>query len=242
MKAVILAAGTGSRLVHLTRDLPKALVPVGKQPLIDHAIGFVRTAGCSDITVVGGFYFSKLKQHLEEVGADVQLVENKNFLKGNIFTLLRAFPKLDDSFLLVNVDHVFPLRLAVRLANEFAGIDRVTAVVDFDRPLQQDDMKVSLTPDLQIAKISKGLHDFDAGYVGMTFVPRGAIAIYKDTVEKVARENQEAVVEHVLQRLVADGHSPGIVDISGTRWLEIDNQNDLQNAERILKWNQDFLG
>jgi len=241
MKAVILAAGTGSRLVHLTRDLPKALVRVGEQALINHALNFVQAAGCSDVTVVGGFYFSKLERHLAACGAEVHLFENKNFLKGNIFTLLRALPELDDAFLLVNVDHIFPLRLAARLAHEVAAKQTVTAAVDFDRPLQQDDMKVSLTQDLKIARISKGLHDFDAGYVGMTFVPAPAVTTYKATAEAVAQENEDAVVEHILQRLVVDGHHPGIVDISGTRWLEIDNQNDLQNAERILKWQPDFL-
>ncbi len=47
LAGVVLAAGAGDRLLPLTRHLPKALCPVGTSPLVDHAIGRVRSATTS---------------------------------------------------------------------------------------------------------------------------------------------------------------------------------------------------
>lgn len=241
MKALILAAGTGSRLVNLTRDLPKALVQVKGRPLIDYVLKFVDAIPCEQIIVVGGFYYNKLADFVAGHPVEVTLIENKDFLKGNIFTLTCALAFLDDSFILLNVDHIYPLRIARRIATQMSETTEVTAVVDFDRPLGDDDMKVLIKGKHEIAKISKGLHEYDAGYVGITVVPGNRLEIYKQAAFEIARENENAVAESILARLVSQGTAPHFFDISGNRWLEIDNLSDLQNAERILKWLPDYL-
>ncbi|UCD10792.1 MAG: NDP-sugar synthase [Nitrospinaceae bacterium] len=51
MKAMVLAAGYGTRLLPLTRQLPKPLFPVMNQPLLGHTLGWLRAAGVGDVTV-----------------------------------------------------------------------------------------------------------------------------------------------------------------------------------------------
>ncbi len=241
MKAVILAAGTGNRLIHLTRELPKALVEVHGKPLINYAIDFAGKLDCRETLVVGGFYFEKLKKHLGGEKRPITLLENPDYLKGNIFTLLKALPGLDEDFLLMNVDHIYPHALARRINAAKADLTAVTAFVDFDRPLCEDDMKV-LTADPQtIARISKSLSEFDGGYIGMTYVPRAKLDIYKQVALRTARENDGAVVEHILQALIREGEPVRIFSATGIRWLEVDNLQDLKNARRILKWVDNYL-
>lgn len=241
MKALILAAGTGSRLLKITRDLPKALVEVKGKPLVRYTLDFAESIGCDRITVVGGFYFEKLQDFLKRQPGEPHLIRNKEFLKGSILTLVAGLEGTDEAILLMNVDHIFPLAVARRFSESRSGLHRISAFVDFDRPLDEDDMKVELDVDRRIRRISKGLHVCDAGYIGMTYVPREKLDIYARAAAVVRERNEEAVVEEVLQEIVDMGEEVGILDMSGIRWLEIDNQSDLLNAERILEWVPGFL-
>lgn len=241
MKTVILAAGTGSRLIHLTRERPKALVEVRGKPLIQYALDFANGLNSDGIVVVGGFYFEKLQKYLAAQKSGITLIENNDFLAGNIFTLIKALPHIDEDFLLMNVDHIFPLELARNFLALKSTFSRVTALVDFDRPLQEDDMKVLTSDKRTVAKISKTLLDYDAGYIGMTYVPQAKLAQYKAVAKSVAANNDAAVVEHILQQLIHSGEPVNIFSATGIRWLEVDNLQDLKNAERILKWVDGYL-
>lgn len=241
MNALILAAGTGSRLLNLTRDLPKALVEVNGRTLIDFSIGFLESLECDKITVVGGFYFDKLKQYVSTYHQKALTIENSQFLKGSILSLMAGLHYQEDTFLLMNVDHIYPAKMGKIFKQRMSNATAVTAFVDFDRPLGEDDMKVTLANDRKIRRISKDLHEFDAGYIGVTYVPPGKLDQYKEAAMKVAAENESAAVESVLQWLATNSDSPEIFDASGIRWLEIDNQIDLNNANRILKWVANYL-
>lgn len=55
MKAVILAAGKGTRMKHLSADRPKHLVPVDGKPVLEHVVERVRAAGVTDLILVVGY-------------------------------------------------------------------------------------------------------------------------------------------------------------------------------------------
>lgn len=241
MNAVILAAGTGSRLVSATRFLPKALVEVCGRPLIDYTLDFVHHLDCQKISVVGGFYFDKLQLHIEKLDKNIQLFENSAFLKGNALSLLSSLPAQKESFLLLNVDHIYPKRLGQNFIEKQNQLTQITAFVDFDRPLGDDDMKVLLDKEQKIQKISKTLHEFHAGYIGMTYIPQEKLHAYKSAVKLMTDQDSQAVVEHILQWFAEKDQPPDIFDASGIHWLEVDNQNDLRNAERILSHVKNYL-
>jgi len=90
--------------------------------------------------------------------------------------------------------------------------------------------------------IKKELDDFDGGYCGMTVVRGKACDIYKKAFLNVLGHGREqAVVEDIHAELIQLEAPSGILDISGIRWLEIDTQEDLANAERIMKMKPHFL-
>jgi len=122
----------------------------------------------------------------------------------------------------------------------------VWAVSDFDRRLYQDDMKIRIKGELNhnayVSAISKELDEFDGGYCGMTIVRGEARLNYMKAFENVLQHGREqAVVEDVLAELIRIEEPPEVLDISGIRWLEIDTQEDLANAERILRMKPHFL-
>src|SRR5579863_4137291 len=94
MQAVLLAAGLGSRLGALTERIPKALIAVGGEPLVAHAVRFARRAGARDVTVVGGFGYELLEAELARLGLEVTLVRNDSFRDGNLVSLMAARTRL----------------------------------------------------------------------------------------------------------------------------------------------------
>ncbi len=240
MKAVVLAAGTGSRLGEVTKARTKGMVPVSGRKLIDYLFEFFDMDFFDDIIVVGGFCYEDLKSHIESRGySKVRVLENRDYLKGNIFTLKRALDEFtDDSFLITNVDHIYPSVMFEKMKKSFSGI---TAMCDFDRTLSDDDMKVSLDENRKIKAISKKLNDFDCGYIGMTYVDASMEGLYRNTVEKVVdRFGEKAVVENILQVLAESESAPGICDLSGIGWYEVDTPEDLAKAEDGLASDPNF--
>ena len=241
MKAILLAAGLGSRLGPLTRRTPKAIITAASQPLIQRVIKFTRQIGVTDIIVVGGYNSDQLWKtiNLEEIIH----VENPDFHKGNLYSLFAAKKHLDDDFVLLNIDHLYPSHLARMISETAAG---VWAVSDFDRRLYQDDMKIRIKGELNhnayVSAISKELDEFDGGYCGMTIVRGEARLNYMKAFENVLQHGREqAVVEDALAELIRIEEPPEVLDISGIRWLEIDTQEDLANADRILRMKPHFL-
>ncbi len=242
MKAIVLAAGTGSRLGEITSARTKGMVPVRGRKLIDYLLDFFDTEVFDEILVVGGFCYEDLRDHLADRGVNnLRVIENKDFLKGNIFTLTTALEEFkDDSFLITNVDHIYPSSMFRKMKESFSGIK---AMCDFDRSLGDDDMKVKLRNDgRRIDLISKQLGEFDCGYIGMTYVDKEYSAYYRDSVRKaIERYGEKAVVENILQIMAEDDErAPEICDLSGFGWYEVDTEEDLLRAEKGLESDSNF--
>ena len=235
MQAVLLAAGLGSRLGTLTEQIPKALVTVGGRPLLAYAVAFARAAGAEAITVVGGFGFAQVAAEVARLALPVRLVENRSFRDGNLISLTtaRSFVEDADEFLLMNVDHIYRPAIVTLAAAPAAD---VTAFVDTDRVLGGDDMKVERDGDGRVRHIAKTLTRWDAGYVGMTKVPRAAAARYWAAVDAaLAAEGRAIHVERVLARLADAGTPPACRDISGHGWLEVDLPDERDRAEEAVR-------
>ena len=71
MKAIIVAGGHGSRLLPLTNHTHKTLLPLCGHPIIDYALATIRSAGITDITIIGNRFIEKIRNH---VGEDVDYV------------------------------------------------------------------------------------------------------------------------------------------------------------------------
>jgi choline kinase len=232
---ILLAAGMGTRLGVLGGGLPKAMFDAGGHKLLDRAIGFAGRLGAAERLVVGGYRFDLVSAHLASATPpDLRLIENTNYRQGNLFTLEVALPHITGSFLLMNIDHVYPEAVAQRILEQ--PDDEITAFVDFDRALSDDDMKVGLDERRRIARISKKLSTWDCGYVGMTFVPHPRLARYRAAVAEVrSKVGDSANVEQVLQLLADHGDPVAIGDISGIGWHELDTPEDVARALPALR-------
>jgi len=106
MKAVILAGGTGSRLYPLTKVTNKHLLPVGKYPMIFHAIYKLKQAGLEDILIVTG------KEHM-----------------GDVVNLLGSGSEMGVTFTYKVQDEAGGIAQALGLAEQFVGEDQMVVIL-----------------------------------------------------------------------------------------------------------------
>ncbi len=231
MDVVILAAGLGSRLKGLTKDKPKAMVTVAGKSLIDYALEFINSPEVEQVYVVGGYEFKVLEKHIQHK-EKIKMIKNNDYQKGSTLTIDKVIHFLNKDFLIMNVDHIYPPNMFKKILKH-KGSDKIIAMVDSDRNLVEDDMKVKLNSQKHIVRISKQLNEYDVGYIGMTFVGEKRVVKYKEALKNVIGTNESANAEAVLDN-ICEKQDIEVLDLSGFRWYEVDNQEDLKIAEKAL--------
>ena len=83
MKALILAAGFGSRLAPLTDSIPKSLVPVNGKPILFKQIENLYENGITDITVISGYRANMLEAAVHDCFRDVKIIESVDYRDTN---------------------------------------------------------------------------------------------------------------------------------------------------------------
>ncbi|MBW2732502.1 MAG: NTP transferase domain-containing protein [Deltaproteobacteria bacterium] len=237
MQIIIMAAGRGRRLGSLTADIPKALIEVAEEPLVQHSLRFARQAGGGRVIVVGGFYYEQLEPVVRALDSEAVLVENTNLHAGNLLSLVAGMTALQDDqgFLLMNCDHIYPRQVAQIVENTARDASDITAFCDFDRELCADDMKVKLQG-RRVVSMAKTLEEWDAGYVGMTWIPDARRGDYDRAVGDFrATKGDDNPVERVLVHLAESEQRPAIADISGHGWHEVDEPHERERAEAALR-------
>lgn len=96
--AVILAAGLGLRLIPINHDLPKGLIKIDGEPLIERLIKQLQSADIKDITIVLGYMMERYEYLQDKYG--VKFVFNNDYaLKNNIFSLRCVEPILGNTYI-----------------------------------------------------------------------------------------------------------------------------------------------
>lgn len=104
MQAVILAAGEGKRVRPLTRNRPKAMIPVANRPIIEYAIEALVKNGIREIIVVVGYRKEQVTRYLNQLDAPIDVVVQDKQL-GTGHALLSAQSRLSDNFLVLPGDN-----------------------------------------------------------------------------------------------------------------------------------------
>lgn len=223
-----MAGGRGSRLGDVAQGKNKALLELHGRPLCYYAIDFLKNVGAEKIFVLGGHDTEELRALVSDYSADAEVLEGDKC--GSLYSLHLALPRIDNSFLLCNADHIYRRPIAEKVRTQLNGI---TAFCDFDRSLGDDDMKV-WHDDFIVKKISKKLDTYNGGYVGMTYYPKEKLDEIKNIFSELVAAGGGAVVEDALRRLIERGYDAKIGDISGHGWLEIDFPAELERARQEI--------
>ncbi|HDQ07351.1 MAG TPA: nucleotidyl transferase [Methanoculleus sp.] len=104
MQAVILAGGEGSRMRPLTKNRPKAMIPVGGKPILGYVIESVVAAGIRDIVVVAGYRKEQVIRYLDTFDLEITVVIQKHQL-GVLDALSSALGVIRDEFIVLPGDN-----------------------------------------------------------------------------------------------------------------------------------------
>jgi len=237
MKAVILSAGQGKRLLPLTADSPKCILPIMGQTLIEWQIDELAKGGIDEVTVVLGYRADKVERILRKrYGTDrVRTVYNAAYaVSDNLVSCWVAHDQMNDDFILLNGDTLFEAAVLKRLLA--SGDQPVTVVVSQKSEYDADDMKVELEG-CRLVKIGKDLipDQVDGESIGMIMFRGQGPQMFHDAIEKALRDPSSqrkwylSVIDEMASKIPV-----WTCLIHGLQWCEVDYRADLIQAEKVV--------
>lgn len=235
-KAVVLAAGVGSRLRPITADRPKPCVTVGGQAILAHQLHAYADAGIVEVYVVAGYMAEEVRALCETVAAEreeieIILLENEAYDEtNNMYSLSLARKALNgEPFVLSNGDVVFEPWVAGRLVSgEGSAIACDTATYD------AESMKITLDSHGRVEHISKGIDEREADATSIDCYRFSAdfSARLFDEIERRLDAETGDWTEVAIDALLGGGdHDVEPLDVAGARWVEVDDHEDLHAAD-----------
>src|ERR1700722_9093445 len=171
-ECLILAAGNGRRITSLSGGLPKPLVRIHGQPLIEHVVLGAHEAGIKRFVIVVGHGADVMRDwfvHHSFEGISVTLVENSDYHKDNGVSVLKARDYFNGAFLLLMADHIFEADTARALLNQRLRRGEVILAVDskLDNIFDLEDVTKLRREGDHIVTIGKEIREYDAYDTGM---------------------------------------------------------------------------
>jgi choline kinase len=230
MNAIILAAGQGSRLLPLTADRPKCLVPVGGLTILEQQLAALREAGVNQATIVGGYRFDRLVEFTDRLPPEQrpQLINNPFFaVSSSIGSVWAARHLLDEPFCLLNGDSLFDAR-ALKAAFDRLG-NGVSLFVEPVEGLEHDDMLVHAERG-RVLEVGKNLDPRRATHrsVGVIACRDADGDSYRAALEEViAGPGGEQCFHHEIVDLLAKRGMVAAVEYEAGAWQEVDSPGDI---------------
>ncbi|UCD82242.1 MAG: phosphocholine cytidylyltransferase family protein [Desulfobacterales bacterium] len=237
MKAVILSAGQGKRLLPLTENTPKCILPIMGQTLIEWQIEELAKCGIEKVSVVVGYRADKVEQILRShYGPErVRTVYNAAYaISDNLVSCWSAHDEMDADFILLNGDTLFEAAVLRRLLE--TPLHPVTVVVSHKGNYDADDMKVELDG-CRLVKIGKDLlpDQVDAESIGMILFRNQGPMLFRNALEKALR-NPSAQTKWYLSVIDEMARTMPVwtCSVNDLHWCEVDYPADIELAEKVI--------
>ncbi len=233
MKALILAAGLGSRLAPITDDRPKSLVPVNGTPILFRQIDCLKENGIDDITVVSGYRADALESAVRAAYTGINIIESRDYAStNNMYSAYIARSAVEGGpFLMMNADVFFDASV-IRALLDFEHEDAI--VTDIDSYLEES-MKV-VEKDGRLVEISKQIpreRALGASIDVYKFSSAAGKAFFDKCREYIEIKGEVKKWSEVALNNILPYQDFKACPLVG-RWYEIDNHDDLKAAEALF--------
>jgi len=237
MKALILAAGRGTRIRSSHGERPKCLISYEGEAILDHQINGLLAAGVSQIGIVVGYESEQILSHVcARYSRNLQqfrFLFNPRFAEtNNIYSLWVARAWLSGSkFMCLNADVLCDaeiLRPAVRTTAP------ISMIVD---PEWRDETMKIVIRDSRVVRMSKAItrDEFSGTYIGITtFSAEVQSRFFRSMHQLISAGRVNEFFNVAVQDLADQGVVVGSTSTAGLPWAEIDDPADLAFAREYV--------
>jgi UDP-N-acetylglucosamine diphosphorylase/glucosamine-1-phosphate N-acetyltransferase len=233
MKAVLLAAGEGVRLLPITATRPKHLIKVGGKPILQFCLEAVKNAGITEVIIVTHYMGDAIRQYFgdgEKLGLSISYVEQKEVLgTGNAAAV--AEPYVDDDFVLVYGDLLFGLDAVKNVLQSYkrGKTAAVMGVVQVDKPESYGIIELDEEKEVKriVEKPAAGMALSNLANAGVYVFSREIFDTIKQTKASVRGEWE---LTDAVTLLAEEGKTVLAAEISKDDWFDVGRPWDLLDA------------
>jgi len=258
VRAIVIAAGRGKRLGTHTDEVPKCMVDVAGQPILQRVWTALSRAGATELVVIRGYRGDQLADFARSLVPGAVFVDNPEWQINNVLLSLACARKLLDQPAFVTYsDIIFTPEVAAAAAASSADIG---LVIDRDfrdiyegrteHPLDEGEV-ADLMPDGTVARVGKRAlpaEDAVGEFIGLAKLSLRGAALVRNTLDGLLRQFdgndqlpfqraatfRNAYLTDLLQLLIDGGNRVDPVFIRG-QWREIDTGQDLDRARQLVQ-------
>jgi NDP-sugar pyrophosphorylase family protein len=236
-QAILLAAGSGTRLLPRTEFVPKCLVEVDGRPLLEHLLDSLEAVGARELVVVTGYRAETLRAHLGDNhrGFRIRYVDSPDYATtNNIVSLARAAAAICPPFYLLESDVWAEPEVLARLAQP-----DTLAVAPYEETMDGTGVRLDGGGKVVVVELAAHKRNLSRANlwktVNFTSISEATWRVFRPAlINWLEAKKTDAYYEAVLAELVAARQVQlTAVDVSDLRWIEIDNLTDLKRAESL---------
>lgn len=226
MKALILAAGKGTRLRPLTNNKPKVMVEVGEKTLIEHLIEDVKSLGIKEISIIEGYMSEKLESRLESYNG-LKFLEQEEQLGTAHAVDVSDFK---EPFLALNGDVYIHKENIKRILDEFGGGSH-EALIGTKEVNNPEEFGVLEVENGRVKDIIEKPENPPSNLINTgvyVFTP----LIYEYIGRTELSERGEYEITDSIKLMLKDGHPVGHT-IFKKYWIDVGRPEDLERARKL---------
>jgi choline kinase len=238
MKAIMLAAGVGSRLQRSANAPPKVLLQFGGKTLLQRHVEILQYLGFDELVMGVGHNAHMIRVEIDRLGAGdfVRTVDNPDYMLGAIFTLWALRAEFEGPVVFMDGDVLYDHRLMGQLINS----PKETCFA-IDRNVRPGDDPVKLCFQdgdiVDFHKVPDQPYDDFAEWIGfLRLSPDIAARVAESARPYIEARDTKVIYEQTFRNLVQTlpKNSFSVEDITGLPWTEIDFPEDLVKAENEI--------
>jgi UDP-N-acetylglucosamine diphosphorylase/glucosamine-1-phosphate N-acetyltransferase len=233
MKAVLLAAGEGVRLLPLTATRPKHLIKIGGKPILQFCLEAVKKAGITEVLIVTHYMGDAIRQYFgdgETLGLQISYAVQKKILgTGNATLVSESY--VDGDFVLIYGDLLFGLDTVKKVLQAYkrGKTSAVVGAVPVDKPENYGIMEFDKQKKVKriVEKPAAGKAPSNLANAGVYVFSREIFAKIKHTKNSIRGEVE---LTDALTMLASEGKKVLASEISKDDWFDVGRPWDLLDA------------